>query len=401
MRRTGLGAASASCDRKAQQDHSLPHRRVLAAPIPVCLVPARRAHPLAATPLHWFLAAISIVLGASTRSQSEPVPFEYDAESEVKRTVYRSDTYNCRPVVTQAQDGRWMLIYGVASGHTARDGDPWFIEFSYDRFETWEARNQPDAFPVSDPQAALQDADIFTLPSGRIAINWASREQGEFAPSKRMVSDDHGDSWHSYGKIIWSGIGDRDERYLWLGQDHVVMHDTVYLTAVYIDGNPREVLLARTSDGIRYELVASIGEGAYTEPGIEHLSDGDFLYVIRDRDGRTTYQTIVRNYGESVDEIEDIGAEVQIVQRARLKKFTDGYIRMVGRHRHHSGGPAGITITRDGSRWYFQHHFDVKNGAYSDVAEIGNGRTYVCTYGNGRNVYDYRFDSIVRHTTRP
>ncbi len=128
-----------------------------------------------------------------------------------------------------------------------------------------------------------------------------------------------------------------------------------------VNAAAQRVLLARTADGVHYRLVTRIAEGTCTEPGLAALGD-----------------------------------EVGVVQRPRLARFSDGSIRMVGRHRHRRGGPAGISVTKDGSEWLFQNAFDIGNGAYSDVAELSSRRTLVCTYGNGKDVYDYRFDAIVR-----
>ena len=135
------------------------------------------------------------------------------------------------------------------------------------------------------------------------------------------------------------------------------------------------------------------------EAGIAYLDPDGLLCVLRDTAEAATYQRRSYNMGTTWGALEDITAQVAVIQAPRMQDFGDGRIYLWGRNRQQETvQQISVYSTKDaGLTWEFEFNPDVdtcEDCGYGDVLQRSDDQFYMLCYagtGTQSDIMQYVF----------
>jgi len=236
------------------------------------------------------------------------------------------------PRMIRAADGRLLLFYRVGKSHAS---DPATIAMrqSKDEGATWsEERNihhDPDGHSAHNPVSV-------TAADGRVLLfvssyNFRDRRK---LPMYWSHSDDHGETWAPFTKF------DTDpSRSTYYMTDIERTEEGLFGMSAGFTPDARTQchnLFWFSPDGRDWELRSmqtQPEEDRGDEVDIFHTGNDRFMVFHRDRRQKTTWRVRTEDAGRTWTEREDLGRQVEILQRPFVTRLTKDLILLSGRDR--------------------------------------------------------------------
>jgi len=219
---------------------------------------------------------------------------EYNAVSSNKTT---DGFWYAAPKVTVADNGDWVMCY--SDGAEENDTEVG-IGISTDNGETWTNKG----LISNNPNYFCGQPLVIKYPNGKLQCFWCLRDTTKdcntpeaWGGTEVSTSTDNGQTWsspeHAHPTL------DNDNIVAWQA---VTIGNTVYLSATAHVGDPivfKNVLYKTEDNGETWTKVSDITPSGYTEGGMVHLGNGEFVVVNRDLDKQHTLQRRSTDYGET------------------------------------------------------------------------------------------------------
>lgn len=286
------------------------------------------------------------------------------------------------PRMIRAADGRLLLFYRVGTSH-ASDPATIAMRTSTDDGATWSAERvihrDPDGFSAHNPVAAV-------APDGRVILFVSSYdfEDRRKLPMYWAHSDDHGETWSAFAKF------DTDP-----SRSTYYMTDVERTDAGLFGMSAGFAPDARTQchnllwfspDGRDWELRSAQTlpeDNRGNEVDVVHQRGEDFMVIHRDRRSETTWRVRTTDAGRTWSEREDIGDQVEILQRPEVTRLSDGVILLSGRDRKRA--LVVVYVSRDGGENFRERHVIDSysaDGAYTTVERLNDHQALLVYYAD-------------------
>lgn len=286
------------------------------------------------------------------------------------------------PRMVRAADGRLLLFYRVGTSH-ASDPASIAMRTSRDDGGSWSEQRiihrDPDGFCAHNPVAAVA-AD------GRVILFVSSYdfEDRRKLPMYWAHSGDHGESWSAFERF------DTDpSRSTYYMTDIEVTDAGLFGMSAGFAPDARTQchnLLWFSPDGREWELRSRQTlpeENRGNEVDVVH-DDGDrFLVIHRDRRNETTWRYRTDDAGRTWSEREDIGDQVEILQRPEVTRLSDEVLLLSGRDRKRA--LVVVYVSRDGGETFGERHvIDAysADGAYTATARLNEKQALMVYYAD-------------------
>jgi len=205
--------------------------------------------------------------------------------------------WHAAPKVTIADNGDWVMCYN--NGGETNDTEVG-IGISTDNGETWTNKG----LISNNPNYFCGQPLVIKYPNGKLQCFWNLRDTTKdyntpeaWGGTEVSTSTDNGQTWsspeHAHPTL------DDDNIVAWQA---VTIGNTVYLSATAHVGDPivfKNVLYKTEDNGETWTKVSDITPSGYTEGGMVHLGNGEFVVVNRDFDKQHTLQRRSTDYGET------------------------------------------------------------------------------------------------------
>lgn len=286
------------------------------------------------------------------------------------------------PRMIRAADGRLLLFYRLGKSHAS---DPATISqhTSHDDGETWsEARiihRDPDGFSAHNPVAAVaKDGRVVLFVS---SYDWKTPAK---LPMYWSHSDDHGESWAPFVKF------DTDEsRSTYYMTDVLSTDDGLYgMSAGFAPDAMTQAhnLCWFSPDGRDWELRSvhtKPEENRGDEVDIFRTAPGKLMVLHRDRRHSTTWRYRSADAGRTWTDPEDIGDQVEILQRPFVTRLTPDVLLLSGRDRKRR--LVVVYVSRDNGETFAERHVIESysaDGAYTAGVRLSDSRALLVYYGD-------------------
>lgn len=257
------------------------------------------------------------------------------------------------PRLVRTADGRLLLFYRVGLSH-ASDPAAIAMRTSFDNGKTWSderiIHRDPDGYCAHNPVAAV-------APDGRIILftssyNW---REGRKLPMYWSHSDDHGDSWAPFTKF------DTDaSRSTYYMTDVVCADRGLFGMSTGFAPDARTQahnLFWHSSDGRQWQVrsvMTKPEDNRGDEVDILPIGAESFMVLLRDRRRQSTWRVWTTDEGRTWSEPEDIGAQVEILQRPYLTRLTQSLLLLSGRDRKRA--LIVVYVSRDSGKTFAERH---------------------------------------------
>jgi len=257
------------------------------------------------------------------------------------------------PRLVRTADSRLLLFYRVGVSH-ASDPAAIAMRTSCDDGRTWSderiIHRDPDDYCAHNPVAVV-------APHGRIILfvssyNWRA---GRKLHMYWTHSDDHGGSWAPFTKF------DTDASRSTYYMTDVVRTDRGLFgmsTGFAPDARTQaHNLFWHSSDGRDWclrSVMTQPEDNRGDEVDILPTGPDGFMVLLRDRRRQTTWRVWTTNEGRTWSEPEDIGSQVEILQRPFLTRLTQNTLLLSGRDRKRA--LIVVYVSRDGGKTFAERH---------------------------------------------
>jgi hypothetical protein len=346
------------------------HRRVVQPTGPWCRVPfepavARgrfAAQPESRRLPHW----------TQTVETSAPRPVAADP-----------DVHYGFPRLVRTHDDRLLLFYRVGTSH-ASDPAAIALRSSPDDGATWSDQRiihrDPDGYCAHNPVPVV-------APDGRVILFVSSYHWrgGAKLPMYWSHSDDHGRSWAPFVKFDLDPT--RSTYYM---TDAIVTDDGLLgmSTGFAPDGRTEaHNLLWHSPEGRSWRVRSTVtrpSENLGDEVTMLPTGDGSLTVLLRDRRGRTTWRLRTEDAGRTWSEREDLGPQVEILQRPYLTRLTPSVVLLTGRDRKRA--LIVVYVSRDGGENFAERHVIDRfygDGGYTAGLRLSDRRALLVYYADG------------------
>jgi len=287
---------------------------------------------------------------------------------------------------------KWVLVYRQAANHCCDTAAVMHIRFSTNEGASW---TNADTFtngsavtgaPFSRHSTnAVADPVLMKAPNGDLLLHVGEvNSGGNPMGAYQYRSTDGGATWTDEGLI-------NNDTEIYSGQDYTTVDNDLY--AIFwkdagSDGAPYQTLLYKSTDnGITWALVSPITTSGTDEGGIEYVGSNTLLVVLRDTPASKTYQRISTDLGQTWGTQTDISSSVGVLQRPRMRIFSDepNRVYLYGRDQLAGNDYTVLYYTdNNGSTWSLKFYPDTTSYAdtgYSDVLKQTDGDFYMLSYG--------------------
>jgi hypothetical protein len=286
------------------------------------------------------------------------------------------------PRMIRAADDRLLLFYRVGTSH-ASDPATIALRTSTDDGATWSAERiihrDPDGFSAHNPVAVVaQDGRVLLFVS---SYDFKGRRK---LPMYWAHSDDHGETWSVFTKF------DTDPSRSTYYMTDIERTDAGLfgMSAGFAPDARTQChnLLWFSSDGRDWELrsVQTLPEDNQgNEVDVVHQHGENFMVIHRDRRSETTWRYRTTDAGRSWSEREDIGDQVEILQRPEVTRLSDDVILLSGRDRKRA--LVVVYISRDGGENFGERHVIDSysaDGAYTSVERLNDHQALLVYYAD-------------------
>ena len=284
------------------------------------------------------------------------------------------------PRLIRAADGRLLLFYRVGKTHAS---DPATIaqRNSPDNGATWSAEriihSDPNGYCAHNPVAV-------TAADGRVILfvssyNFRDRRK---LPMYWSHSDDHGETWAPFTHF------DTDpSRSTYYMTDIERTEDGLFGMSAGFAPDARTQchnLFWFSPDGREWELRSNQTQPAENrgdEVDIFHTGGENFLVFHRDRRQSTTWRVRTYDAGKTWSEREDLGPQVEILQRPFLTRLTDSLVLLSGRDRKRA--LVVVYVSRNGGATFRERHVIDSysaDGAYTAAVRLNDRQALLVYY---------------------
>ena len=300
------------------------------------------------------------------------------------------------PRLVRTADKRLLLFYRVGLSH-ASDPAAIAMRTSFNNGQDWSderiIHRDPDGYCTHNP-VALVAAD------GRVILfvssyNWRGRAK---LPMYWSHSDDQGQTWALFTKF------DSDpSRSTYYMTDAIRTERGLYGMSTGFAPDARTEahnLFWYSSDGRTWSVRSVMtppAENLGDEVSILPIGPESFMVLLRDRRGQTTWRTWTRDGGRTWDALEDLGGQVEILQRPFLTRLTPDVLLLTGRDRKRA--LIVVYVSRDGGKSFAERHvidrFD-GDGGYTAAVPLSASKALLVYYADGP---EYRGKPDIRQVT--
>ncbi|MFT5468459.1 MAG: hypothetical protein ACI8UO_003568 [Verrucomicrobiales bacterium] len=286
------------------------------------------------------------------------------------------------PRLIRSADNRLLVFYRVGTSH-ASDPSTIAMRTSLDDGANWSderiIHRDPDGFSAHNPVAAVAG-------DGRVVLFVSSYD---FSDRRKLPmywshSDDHGETWAPFVKF------DTDPSRSTYYMTDIEKTDTGLfgMSAGFAPDARTQChnLFWFSPDGRDWELRSSQTqpeENRGDEVDVFHTGDDDFMVFHRDRRQQTTWRVRTTDAGRTWTEPEDIGAQVEILQRPFLTRLTDDLILLSGRDRKRA--LVVVYVSRNGGETFGERHVIdsyAADGAYTAAVPLNERQALLVYYGD-------------------
>jgi hypothetical protein len=286
------------------------------------------------------------------------------------------------PRLIRAADQRLLLFYRVGTSH-ASDPSTIAMRHSRDNGENWSdervIHRDPDGFSAHNPVA-------ITAADGRVILfvssyNFRDRRK---LPMYWSHSDDQGDTWAPFTHF------DTDpSRSTYYMTDIERTEDGLFGMSAGFAPDARTQchnLFWFSPDGREWELRSAQTQPADNrgdEVDIFHTGGDDFMVFHRDRRQQTTWRVRTADAGRTWTEREDLGSQVEILQRPFLTRLTDSLVLLSGRDRKRA--LVVVYVSRNGGATFGERHVIDSysaDGAYTSAVRLNDRQALLVYYGD-------------------
>ncbi len=303
--------------------------------------------------------------------------------SKPKLVAADPDVHYGFPRLARTADNRLLLFYRVGLSH-ASDPAAIAMRASSDTGQTWSderiIHRDPDGYCAHNPVAVV-------APDGRIILftssyNW---REGRKLPMYWSHSDDHGESWATFTKF------DTDtSRSTYYMTDAVRTECGLFGMSTGFAPDARTQahnLFWHSTDGRQWHV-----RSVMTEPEdnrgdeVDILPTGpeSFMVLLRDRRRQSTWRVWTADEGRTWSEPEDIGSQVEILQRPYLTRLTQSLLLLSGRDRKRA--LIVVYVSRDGGRTFAERHVIDRfygDGGYTAGVPLSDSSALLVYYADG------------------
>ena len=286
------------------------------------------------------------------------------------------------PRMIRASDNRLLLFYRVGTSH-ASDPATIALRSSADNGASWSEERiihrDPDGFSAHNPVAV-------TAADGRVILFVSSYdfEGRRKLPMYWAHSDDHGESWSAFTRF------DTDpSRSTYYMTDIERTDAGLFGMSAGFAPDARSQchnLFWFSPDGREWEMRSAQTlpeENQGNEVDIVHQSGENFMVIHRDRRNETTLRYRSEDAGRSWSGPEDIGDQVEILQRPEVTRLSDGVMLLSGRDRKRA--LVVVYVSRDGGENFRERHVIDSysaDGAYTTVERLNDHQALLVYYAD-------------------
>jgi hypothetical protein len=286
------------------------------------------------------------------------------------------------PRLIRAQDDRLLLFYRVGKSH-ASDPATIAMRHSLDNGATWSderiIHRDPDGYSAHNPVA-------ITAADGRVILfvssyNFRDRRK---LPMYWSHSDDHGETWAPF--TIFDTDPSRSTYYM---TDIERTEDGLFGMSAGFASDARTQchnLFWFSPDGRDWELRSNQTqpeENRGDEVDIFHTGGDRFMVFHRDRRQQTTWRVRTEDAGRTWTEREDLGRQVEILQRPFITRLTDSLVLLSGRDRKRA--LVVVYVSRNGGATFRERHVIDSysaDGAYTSAVRLNDRQALLVYYGD-------------------
>jgi len=286
------------------------------------------------------------------------------------------------PRLVRTADSRLLLFYRVGVSH-ASDPAAIAIRTSFDDGHEWSderiIHRDPDEYCTHNPVAVV-------APDGRVILfvssyNW---REGRKLPMYWSQSDDHGETWAPFTKF------DTDpSRSTYYMTDVVRTQQGLFGMSTGFAPDARTQahnLFWHSPDG-RDWCVRSVMTQPEDNRGDEvHIlptGPKSFMVLLRDRRRLSTWRLWTTDEGRTWSEPDDIGPQVEILQRPFLTRLTPSLLLLSGRDRKRA--LVVVYVSRDGGKTFAERHVIDRfygDGGYTSAVPLNETSALVVYYAD-------------------
>ncbi|MFT4689575.1 MAG: hypothetical protein ACI9OD_001783 [Limisphaerales bacterium] len=286
------------------------------------------------------------------------------------------------PRLIRAKDDRLLLFYRVGTSH-ASDPSTIAMRHSSDDGTEWSKEriihSDPDGYSAHNPVA-------ITAADGRVLLfvssyNFKDRRK---LPMYWSHSDDHGETWAPFTKF------DTDpSRSTYYMTDLERTEAGLFGMSAGFAPDARSQchnLFWFSPDGRDWELRSAQTQPAENrgdEVDIFHTGGDRFMVFHRDRRQQTTWRVRTEDAGKTWTEREDLGSQVEILQRPFLTRLTKDLILLSGRDRKRA--LVVVYVSRNGGATFGERHVIDSysaDGAYTSAVRLNDRQALLVYYGD-------------------
>lgn len=286
------------------------------------------------------------------------------------------------PRLIRAGDGRLLLFYRVGVSH-ASDPAAIAMRHSLDDGRTWSderiIHRDPDGYCTHNPVPAV-------APDGRVILfvssyNWRG---GAKLPMYWSHSDDHGQSWSTFAKFDTEPT--RSTYYM---TDLLPTERGLFGMSTGFAPDARTQahnLFWHSPDGRNWRVrsvMTQPSENRGDEVTILETQAGALMVLLRDRRQLTTWRLWTTDEGRTWSEPEDVGSQVEILQRPFLTRLTPTLVLLSGRDRKRA--LVVVYVSRDGGKTFAERHVIDRfygDGGYTSAVALSDSSALLVYYAD-------------------
>tara|TARA_Y100001934_G_scaffold2464_1_gene3819 strand:- start:8176 stop:10098 length:1923 start_codon:yes stop_codon:yes gene_type:complete len=286
------------------------------------------------------------------------------------------------PRLIRAKDGRLLLFYRVGISH-AKDPATIAQRTSFDGGGSWSAERiihrDPDGYSAHNPVAVV-------APDGRVLLfvssyNFRHRRK---LPMYWAHSDDHGETWSSFTKF-----DEHPSRSTYYMTDVERTDSGLFGMSAGFAADARTQchnIFWYSKDGRDWTIRSfhtQPAENRGDEVDLFHLSGERFMVFHRDRRQQTTWRVRSEDAGRTWTEREDLGDQVEILQRPFATRLTDEVTLLSGRDAKRK--LVVVYVSRDGGETFGERHVIDSysaDGAYTSAVRLSDRQALLVYYGD-------------------